>query len=118
MSLTAARVNLTHRCTIERDANADSDDGWNNPLPPDWQETITDLVCRGWTAGYTQKTNEGTLTVLIEVRLIVPLDTDVTDHDRVSQVTERDRIIYAGPLAIHAVLRRRDHLELVCQQAA
>jgi hypothetical protein len=52
MSLTAARVNLTHRCVVERDANAGSDDGWGNPL------------------------------------------------------------------AIHAVLRRRDHLELVCQQAA
>jgi hypothetical protein len=118
MSLISSGVSLTHRCTIERDQNAGSDDGWGNPLPPDWQEHIFDLRCRAWTAGHETITDKGTLTVLIEVQLIVPLGTDVTDHDRIAAVSERGETIHEGPLAVHAVLRRRDHLELICVRSA
>lgn len=118
MSLISSGVSLIHRCTIERDANAGTDDGWGNPLPPDWQEHVTDLRCRGWTARTETTTHSGTVTVLIEVRLIVPLGTDVTLHDRVAGISERGRMIFAGPLAVHAVLERRDHLELVLSKAA
>lgn len=114
MSLASSRVQLTYRCTIERDANASSDDGSGNPLPPSWQANLTNLPCRAWTtAGREAVTDTTTVVVVEDVRVIVPLGTDVTEEDRVASVTYRGGTVWAGPLGIRAVLARKDHLELL-----
>jgi hypothetical protein len=118
MSLVASRVNLTHRCVIERDVNAgDTDDGWGNPSPPDWRTHLVAQPCRVWaTVGQEVVANTTTVVPVEDVRLIVPLGTDVTEADRVAAVTDRGAIVQVGPLQIRAVLARQDHLELVLFQ--
>lgn len=114
MSLVGSRLSLIHRCTTERDDNADTDNGWNNPQTPDWQENLSDLPCRFWADAGREVIESTTTVVPIEdMRMIVPLDTDVTTSDRIASVTYRGDTIQAGPLGIRAILPRRDHLELV-----
>jgi hypothetical protein len=114
VSLVSSRVNLGHRCTIERDANAATPDAWGTPETPDWQPHLTDLACRGWTRAGVERADATTSTVVEDMRLIVSLGTDVTEQDRVNGVTDRGTtIIIAGPVGIRAVIGRKDHLELV-----
>jgi hypothetical protein len=116
MSLVATRANLTHRCTIERDQNAGTlDEGAVQAA--DWQAHLTDLRCRAWMSTGDEQIADGTTIVqAASVRVIVPAGTDVTDADRVASVTYRGETYVAGPLGVRAVLRRKDHTELVCQR--
>ena len=104
--------------TVERNANVGTDNGWGNPEPPDWVTQIEDLPCRAWTGSHITRAHQGTIVVVTEVNMLVPLGTDVTVDDRVVAVTSRGETIFAGPLAVHAVLVRRDHLELILAKAA
>lgn len=114
MSLVSSRLSLTHRCTIERDANAGGDDGWGNPPAPSWQTHLSDLVCRSWVTAGREEVKDGQSIVVVEdTRLIVPLGTDVTERDRVASVTYRGGTVQDGPLGIRSVLVRRDRIELV-----
>jgi hypothetical protein len=119
VSLIGARLSLTHRCMIERAANTASLDEWGAPDPADWQPHLSDQPCRTWaTAGREAVTDTTTLVVAEDIRLILPVDADVTEQDRVVSVTSRSVTIQEGPLSIRAVLQRRDHLELVLVRIA
>jgi hypothetical protein len=119
VSLLSTRLALTQRCTIERNANADATDDWQTPPPPAWAPHLQEQPCRAWISGHRPVSHEGTLTaVLIELSMLVPLGTDVTDGDRVNGITLRGEPVHEGPLTIHAVLERRDHLELILSKAA
>ncbi len=118
MSLITTRLSLFHRCTVERNVNIGSDDGWGNPLPPDWEIHLADIPCRGWTADHKTVTNQGTIAVIIEVSVMVMLGTDVAVNDRIASITYRGSTIFEGPLAVHAVIARRDYLEMLLSKAA
>lgn len=120
MSLVSSRVALTHRATIERDVNAFGEaDAYGNPLAPSWQTHLEELPCRAWAAGSVQGgggreiADARKTVVVLDRRMVVPLGTDVTEADRVAEVTERGTVVLAGPMAIEAVLHRPDHIELV-----
>lgn len=113
MSTTATRLSLTHRCTIERDANAATTNARGNPNPPDWQPAATNVACRYYvTAGRERAENISTV-VVEDMRLLVTKDTDVTERDRIGDITDRGTVVVDGPVSIRAILRRRDFLELV-----
>lgn len=117
MSLVKTRLALTHLCSTERNANLNTLDEWNQPLPPDWIPNLTDVQCRAWIASHDTVTNKATLAVVIEVRLIVPLGTDIADDDRVTTISWRGDTYIDGPLIVHALLRRRDYLEVILAKA-
>lgn len=113
MSLASTRLSLTHLMTIQRDANAGTDNGWGNPDSPDWQPHLTDVPCRSW-ADAGRETVDATTTVVVEdLRVIVTIGTDVTERDRLGDITHRGHVVVKGPTGIRAVLRNQDHLELV-----
>jgi len=112
VSLVGSRVNLTHRCTIQRDTSDAG--GWNVPGPPEWDDHLEDVPCRVWApTGREDIANDTTIAPVTDVRLIVPLGTDVTTSDRILEVTSRGATIQPGPLGIRAVIHRQDHLELL-----
>lgn len=45
-------------------------------------------------------------------RAIVPLETDVTESDRVEKVEDRAASELYGEMYVDAVIRRKDHIEL------
>lgn len=118
MSLVSSRLSLIHRVTVERDDNIlmSPGDGWGNPQPPDWDDHLTDLPCRIWTQAGREAVDATTFVVVEDMRLVVELGTDVTEHDRLGDVTYRGDTIITGPIGIRAVLHNQDHLELVLVQ--
>jgi len=114
VSLISSRVALRHRCTIERDAA--STDTWGNPDTPDWQAHLADVPCRVIVDAGREPVDSDRTVVVVDLRLIVPLSTDVTEQDRVSEIVERGSDYTDGPLGIEAVLRRRTHLELLLRR--
>jgi len=103
---------MTHRCSIERDYAGT--DAWGDSATPDWKPHLADVVCRttGPNVGREAVTDERTV-VVVDQRLLVPLGTDVTERDRIGNVTYRGTVIIQGPVGIEAVLRRATHIELV-----
>lgn len=113
MSLTATRLSLKHRCTVQRDSKLATDDGWGNPQTPVWAAHISDLACRAWSSGAREPVDSDRTVVIEDLRLIVPLGTDVTEKDRIGDVTDRGSTILPGPMGVEAILYRPTHLELV-----
>jgi len=114
MSLVSSRLQLTQRATVMRDAGAGTPDDWGSQQPtPNWQSHIPDLACRAWTSAGREAVDATTIAVVEDMRLLCSLDTDVTEADRIDDVTERGDVVIAGPVGIQAVLRHKDHLELV-----
>jgi len=118
MSLVSSRLSLVHRATTERNQNLNSDDGWGNPLPPDWETNLIDLECRAWIASHQVVTSKGSLVVVLEVHLIVPLGTDILNEDRITTISWRGDTFIDGILDVQAVLRQKDHLEVILAKAA
>lgn len=119
MSLVSSRLSLIHLATVQRDQNAGAVDDAGFAEDPDWEDHLTDLPCRLWaTAGREAVTDSTTLVVVEDLRLVVTVDTDVTEADRLGDVTYRGTTILARPTQIRAVLRRADHLELVLARIA
>lgn len=117
MSLASTRLSLIHRATIQRAAT--TTDTWGNPAgSPVWSDHLSGLVCRLWAAAGREAVDPTTVAVVEDLRLIVPLGTDVTEQDRVGAVTFRGSQILAGPTSIRAVLHNDDHLELVLVRIA
>jgi hypothetical protein len=112
MSLTASRANLIHRARIERDANGGDVNEVGAVDAPDWQPFDTLTRCRFWVNTGREVLDATASAVDEDMRMIVPLDTDVTEQDRIAAVYYRSDTIAAGPIGIRAVVRRRDHLEL------
>lgn len=116
MTLVDTRVGLQHRCTIERDANASTEDSWGHSLPPDWEMHLQDVPCRAWVNSGREPVDSDRTIVVIDARVIVPLGTDVTERDRVATITVRGAELFEGPMGIEAVTRHREHLELSLQR--
>lgn len=104
---------MTHLCTIERDANAGTTNARGNPSPPDWQPIAESVPCRGWTTIGKERAEDEAIIGLENMRLILPIDTDVTERDRVGDVTDRGVTYMQGPIGIRAVIRQRDFVELI-----
>src|SRR5690242_10787800 len=100
MSLVSSRLSLTHSCTIQRDANLGTPDDWGTPSTPDWQDHLTGQPCRAWTMAGREQMDSSTTAVIEDMRMIVPLGTDVTEQDRVGDVTYRGDTIIVGPTGI------------------
>jgi hypothetical protein len=114
MGLVATRLALIHLCTVQRNANAGTTNGRGNPNPPDWQPHITSVMCRFYAAPVreTEHVEEAGVIAVANMKLLVPLGTDVTERDRISAITCRGASLAAGPFEIRAIIPRRSFLEL------
>lgn len=113
-----ARSTMTLRCQVERDAAGVDVEG--NPAAANWQQHIASLACRFWNTTSEREIADGDRIVVGEdLRLLVPVGTDVLERDRVVNVVDRlGASILPGALNIRAVVRRTHHLELTLQGAA
>lgn len=132
-----ARNAMTHRCTIQRDASHDARpavwtpdspiltpdgpvvgvdprDEWGGDAAPQWDAipTETTVPCRYW---YDDSVSiqDGEKRILAATRYLqLPIDTDVTDDDRILVVTDRrGRVLAQGPMRIDSLgAHERDHL--------
>jgi hypothetical protein len=108
-------MSMIHVCTIERDAQA-ADDPWGNPDTPDWQVLYREVPCRAWMVAGKETATDDRTVVISDLRLIVPLGTDVTERDRIGDVYARGEAAFVGPFQIELVIRQPDHLELMLER--
>lgn len=120
MTLVSSRVALTHRLTILRDANLGDTDEWGTAAAADFEPHLVDVPCRTWvTAGHASGDTAVDATNIIVVagrHAIIPLGTDVTETDRVGDITYRGDTILEGPMGIQSILQYPDHLELTLRR--
>lgn len=107
-----ARSAMVHRALVERDMQEQTD-AWNQTAAPDWRTHLHDLACRVWYDNGDEIQDGAKVAAVNRMRAIVPLGTDISVEDRIAAVTDRlGAELFAGPLRITAVARRRDHLAL------
>ncbi len=105
---------MIHRCSLERDSAHATPDGYGLPGEADWQLLAADLPCFLWSTAERELISSDKSEVIEDLRLLMPLATDVTERDRVSGVTDRlGNPIREGAMGITAVMAKHDHLELV-----
>ena len=111
-----ARQHMTQRAEVERDQvdpELDVDDG-GQPLPAEWETLHEALPCRLYSSAGQELTTEARLAVVEDIRLMVPVGSDVTERDRVVRIADRlDNTVLDRTLNIRSVLLKRDHLELL-----
>lgn len=111
----ASRAWLVHLCTIQRNQGTTDSHGGK---AQDWQDHLTAQACRGWVQSGSDvvERKEQATVALQERRLMLPLGTDVTQLDRVGDVTYRGATVLDGPHIIEAVLTYVDRLELLLRK--
>ena len=103
---------MRHRADIERDG-ASTPTGWNSDPVPSFAAHLANVKCFAWSTGRREVVDSDKTAVIEDLRCIMPLETDVTERDRVASITDRrGTTLYAGPLRIEAVQRVHTHLEL------
>jgi hypothetical protein len=113
MSLVSSRVSLTHRCDVLR--NIGSVDEWG-AQDGTWEIYLAAVECRAWSGSGREVARDIETLVVEDRRLVVPLGLDITEADRISDVTYRGALIYEGTMDIEAVLAHADHMELVLKR--
>lgn len=111
----SARNSMTHRCDIQRNSSLGGNtDPWGNDAADDWGPHLTDVSCRFWFRD-AQTIYDGQKQVELTTRmLILPLETDVTEDDRVLNVRDRrDRELADGPMRIDSIGNRDGYIVLV-----
>lgn len=118
MTLSSSRVGYRHRLTIERDAKLGSADAdWGGQQSPEWKPHLQGLRCRAWVNGEVEPVNDQATVAYEDRRVSVAIGTDVTERDRVGNVTDaQGNVIFEGPSNIEGVLRYSDHLELMLER--
>lgn len=108
---------MTHRAVAERNANT-AKDGYNQPLPPDWQALDT-VPCLAWFPTERHVDTAEKIANVSRLLAMVPLGTDITSSDRILNITDRQEVeIFEGPLSIQTVVRKVDYLLLELRRVA
>lgn len=108
--MTAAGAMMTQRCTIERDSTAGYSDSVN------FSVLGSPVACRLWASTGREALDLEKIAVVEDLRVIVPVDTDITPLDRIHGVADRrGTILDSRILEVKTVMRQMDHLEVVLQ---
>lgn len=114
MSLIASGVALRHRLATQRDANAGEETNSRGDIvKPGWDDHLDEVPCRAWTTTVQEPNEDDVLIAVEERRVAVKRGTDITEADRVLEVTEKDgTVLFDGPMEVKGVQIYPDHIEL------
>lgn len=106
---------MTMRLDVEQNTAAGTD-AFGHPVIPVWAAKATESGIV-WTKA-RREILDGDKTALVEdIRALVPLGANVVETDRIANVKDRlGVVLFAGPLAIDTIQRRREHLELALRR--
>jgi hypothetical protein len=107
---------LTMRALVERNQAA-GEDGWGNPVAPDFQPIAT-LPCFVW-SNASREVVDGDKTAMVEdMRALFALGADIREDDEISSVTDRKGAeIIAGRLRVEGPVQfKHNHQELALRR--
>jgi hypothetical protein len=106
---------MRHRARVERNYETGTDP-LENPLPPRFETLHAALPCRYWTQAGRTAISEEVTAVVEDERMIVPVDADIHEADRVTAIWDRRwSVLNDDTHLIQSVLWRNDHKELVLE---
>lgn len=112
-----AAGNMTMRANIERNADT-ADDAYGHPEKPNFK-THNQIPCRIFSKMRRVVTDEEKVVMIEDLRGRFHSDVDLTEDDRIASVVDRqNKVLFAGPLAIKALIRRRGYTEAVLERFA
>lgn len=105
----SSRAAMTMRATLQRDTART--DQYGQAGPTSWH-TMGHVPCYVWN-GEGRMSQATPRTIEVDaISMLVPKATDIASGDRVLEVYDRrGQVLYANPLRVLEVIRRRDHLE-------
>lgn len=78
-----------------------------------WETVAAEVPCWRWSTASRRFTSDEAAVPIKDLRLVVPLGTDVRGDDRIGDVvTRRGRVVQYGPVRVDVIETRTDHLEL------
>lgn len=108
----SVRQAMTMRADLENDANAGQVDTYGNPLPESWQSYLTGVPCRVYSKTRREVIDADKTALVETITGLFPLGADVSEDYRISNVKDRlGTVLFAGPLIIDTIVRRKDHKE-------
>jgi len=106
-----ARTMMTMRAYLERNGTATTDTH-GHPEAPAWA-TLATVACRVWSKTRRELVDGKKVAVAEQIRCGMPLDTDVTELDRIASIKDRQgTVLWQGPLFIEAIQHKHTHLEM------
>lgn len=120
MQETVSDVQLAYLCTIQRDRGG-AEDAWHNPQAANWTDHLVNVRCWYWVSPGANAVRRrpaelGSPDAQIDtVNIVLPAGTDVTERDRIRDVTLGDYTgtLVAGPLTIREVRKRLNYTHLL-----
>ena len=102
---------MTMRADIQNNT-AVTTDAYGNPIPPVWAALST-IACLAYTK-IRKEIIDGNKIVLVEdLKALFPLKAVVIEAHRIANIKDRlGVVLFAGPLSIRTIQRRRNHLEI------
>lgn len=118
------RVVMTQRTTIERLSSVSDDGGGSNDT---WGTVVSDIPCRAFAlrtrsvlasgVGTTEQIT-GQRPGVQELKVVlVPIDTDAEEGDRLTNVVDRKGVtLFRGPMLIDSIGDQHDHRRLTTRR--
>jgi len=107
---------MTHRCSTERDEPGTVRDGFNHPVTAP-VAVLSDHPCY-WQSSSERFIADGQKVASVAAHmLLLPLDTDIKEQDRVTSIQDRrGRTLKGGKLRVLPLVRRETHLEAMLEE--
>lgn len=104
------RERMTLRATVQRNTETGTD-GHGQPLPPVWAAHLT-AACWVYNDGKRLVTDGNKIASVEALKIALPLDIDVTDADRLTEIKDRrGYILFPGNFEIKNITRKYNHAE-------
>lgn len=106
---------MTQRAFIERDLAelpTSRRESYGGPYSANFKPLGAPIPCFMWSTARREVTQTTRTAVIEDLRIMFPNGTDVTERDRVAQVTNRKGdVLYAGPYYLQAVRQKEGFIE-------
>ncbi len=111
-----ARTIMTMRATVQRNSTATTDP-YGHLEAPDFSTLGNPVPCFAWSKMRREVNDDKKFALIEDIRCAMPLDTDVTENDRISQITDRlGAVLFLGPLRIDTIQRRHTQIEMTLRR--
>lgn len=112
-----ARSRMTYRALVER-IDKPNTDPWGGGAPS-WSTHYAALPCYPWSRVKREAVDADRSAVVEDLRMIVPVGTDITEADRVNGITDRLGATHLpGLYNVRAVQVRATHKEVALEAVA
>ena len=107
-----SRTRMTMRAVIARNSTSTTD-AYGHPDAPVFATLGDPIPCRAWSVNRREVDDTRKFVIEENLRCAIPLGTDVTENDRITQIQDRlSVVLWAGPWRIDDIQYKHTHLEM------